>query len=482
MQDSLAINDIKMSHLNQIPYSVSRINRQKFDRQMQPSAVRLVLLGLCFYLFAATSFAADAENPVNTEQPEAPRWFEIEVILFKLTSDKGLTNESWDKEVKLEMPQDIVDFLQPYQTADTIDEGGILETTEQETSEQDSNRQAAQGNQIQSDKTNDLTALQSFDANDPVVPSEGFEEVPFTPLDESNFQLNKEAQSIDKNSRYQLVAHIGWRQPVESRGESQSVRIAGGIDYQDTFEYDGSKKAEELPAKLDNTAQDLNLSEMDGENDESMLRESDQYSDVTNQSYASNINDSDTGIAVTSEQLAEQHAINPTPIAIPWVPEIDGSAKVYIQRNYLHFDTKIYYRRPDKEEVDIISLNSAKYPINSSAYEFDSDLKTDNQDTEVVDFIDSQNSTQTPVANTSVKVTDNAIDSDFSWQFDDDFLNQDTEKVYTERLFNYPLIQTRRLRSGELHYFDHPLIGILVMIRPYKTEAERQASELDATE
>jgi hypothetical protein len=35
------------------------------------------------------------------------------------------------------------------------------------------------------------------------------------------------------------------------------------------------------------------------------------------------------------------------------------------------------------------------------------------------------------------------------------------------QLFNYPLIQKRRVKSTELHYFDHPLIGFLIVIRSY---------------
>lgn len=36
-----------------------------------------------------------------------------------------------------------------------------------------------------------------------------------------------------------------------------------------------------------------------------------------------------------------------------------------------------------------------------------------------------------------------------------------TEKVITETLFD----QTRRLKSGEIHYLDHPLFGIIIQIR-----------------
>ena len=36
----------------------------------------------------------------------------------------------------------------------------------------------------------------------------------------------------------------------------------------------------------------------------------------------------------------------------------------------------------------------------------------------------------------------------------------------------HPLFQSRRMRSGELHYIDHPLFGILVRINQFKPKAE----------
>ncbi len=42
----------------------------------------------------------------------------------------------------------------------------------------------------------------------------------------------------------------------------------------------------------------------------------------------------------------------------------------------------------------------------------------------------------------------------------------DTERKQLEpHLYSYPFQQYRRVRSGEIHYFDHPLMGMLVQIR-----------------
>ena len=40
----------------------------------------------------------------------------------------------------------------------------------------------------------------------------------------------------------------------------------------------------------------------------------------------------------------------------------------------------------------------------------------------------------------------------------------------------FELHQTRRLRSGELHYLDHPAFGLLVVVRPYAEGRERNVA------
>jgi hypothetical protein len=39
-------------------------------------------------------------------------------------------------------------------------------------------------------------------------------------------------------------------------------------------------------------------------------------------------------------------------------------------------------------------------------------------------------------------------------------------------VLSYPFEQRRRMRSGELHYLDHPALGILVLVEPRELPAE----------
>ncbi len=45
--------------------------------------------------------------------------------------------------------------------------------------------------------------------------------------------------------------------------------------------------------------------------------------------------------------------------------------------------------------------------------------------------------------------------------------------VDEDRLQFFKLAQSRRLKSNELHYFDHPMFGLLIVLRPLEPERDR---------
>lgn len=48
----------------------------------------------------------------------------------------------------------------------------------------------------------------------------------------------------------------------------------------------------------------------------------------------------------------------------------------------------------------------------------------------------------------------------------------ESDEVKTENTF--PVQSERRMRSKELHYIDHPLVGVIVLATPYKIESEEE--------
>jgi len=100
--------------------------------------------------------------------------------------------------------------------------------------------------------------------------------------------------------------------------------------------------------------------------------------------------------------------------------EIDGNFLIYVQR-YLQIDAQLIVRTQTEK------------PISSSV----SVLATETPEADTDATV--QVIAQEPVPKRTIR----------------------TEKAITETLFD----QTRRLKSGEIHYLDHPLFGIIIQIR-----------------
>ena len=59
-----------------------------------------------------------------------------------------------------------------------------------------------------------------------------------------------------------------------------------------------------------------------------------------------------------------------------------------------------------------------------------------------------------------------------------DFSAEGSNSEHTSPPF-YHLLQTRRMRSNELHYLDHPVLGVLVLITPFGISEPETASPLN---
>ena len=330
-------------------------------------------------LFILLNTGAHAAEPTKTRPSDADaRWFEIELVVYKTKNGKNRSNESWRKDIEFKTHDKIIDFIPPVKTA--------------------------------------LNSQNKSDKNRPVTSRPTGQNLP-TLLNKAQLQLKSEVKSLQRHPDYQVLAHYGWQQPVVNSKRAKYVRIAGGKDHAEQYQYNGAR-LNDLPSQ--ETSSDVEAS--------------------------------------IENKPSRSLKLSPVQEAPSWVPELDGEILVYLNR-YLHIRTNLYLREPGKEEIDVVDLtlmnnkstkqNSLNGSVNKNAQlltENTPDLKAQN-----VDSTDKRNA-----------------GSQFSWEINDDFLDSESEKMYIERLFNYPMKQSRRVRSGELHYFDHPLMGLLVIIRPVK--------------
>lgn len=397
--------------------------------------INIKKIALLFITFSAlNSYLIFAQTESNNQ--DELRWFEVEVILYKATSNKGLTNESWATDTQMKLPENVIDFLQPFEIlAPADDENANIEDLAEDSFNQ------------QEGKTLDSVDLADSFTQDNI----DFEkEKAFVKLDDSLLKLTAEARNISRHSSYNLLAHFAWRQPVLSKKEAPDLRIAGGFDHQQAFDYSGEKKLEKIADD-----EQLDLQENIDILPDAMTTDS-------------NFIDSDS---IDSGEKTSQLIADKKPVALPWVPEIDGSIRVYIHRNYLHVDTDLYYRRPGKEELDIFELPPQLPSLDEQNF-------TSTDQVGSSDVISSSSLNNEPLPNQALDIESQPQDINaFAWEYDGDFLSNDTEKVFTERLFNYPLKQKRRLKSKQLNYFDHPLIGMLVIITPYEIKTDETTTE-----
>ena len=455
------------------------------------------------YLIIMSQSILAAEANKTTEQDEE-RWFEVEVILYKPKSIDSTNNESWNKEVQLNLPENLQDFLQPYgilepETLDEsieelvdgfVDDDASLQTDDTLTNSFVSETDIKISTLPIISSESQFSSPNAFDNSSPEAHEAEFNlmddfipEKPFLALDSESFRLIKEAKNIEKSHKYQLLAHFAWRQPVFDKQAAIPVRIAGGFDYQDTFEYSGDKKVilePVLPAEAIFSDEVNQQSSLDGQKVLESSLESLPIEEIDNeltQTNDINLTDDNKDIATEQNDLAdaennlEQNVTGntqdtptePAIVALPWVPEIDGSLIVFIYRNYLHVNTDMFYRLPAKEEVETFGLNSIFENSENSFDAFNSSL------TETTTEVDQP-------------IRTDLSQSDLVWQYDDNFLLEEPQKNYRERLFNYPLKQKRRMRSTELHYFDHPLLGMLVVITPYENQPQEPANDIEQTQ
>lgn len=238
-------------------------------------------------------------------------------------------------------------------------------------------------------------------------------------LPASSQQLTSLSRQIRQNRDLTRLLHVTWRQPVLfGKDNAFNVRLFAGQNFADRFTLSGDPIVTPV---VNNDELLPSLSNLSGQSDHPNTS-ADQFFDHLEQklsapapvdfSYFSDtiINKLGTPLPNDESEIVQQAPTTPI-----W--QLDGSLKVflkYINRvPYLHIDSALFYRQP-------IPLKALK-PIDENA----------------------------------------GMDSAMS----------PTEAQADYRLVSVPFSEQRRVISKQLHYFDHPLFGMVVEIRRYKRPA-----------
>lgn len=242
----------------------------------------------------------------------------------------------------------------------------------------------------------------------------------------ANFQLREIYRTLRRQPDIRPILHTTWRQPGVSPGRSRATRLYAGHDFSQRFNFQGEPQSTNNMTSSTAPLTDLIfLPETLGLENPSVSSDA-----IANSAVAK-----PTSVVDNIEQLLaqieqggtvdfHQHRIyQPQPQPQPQsedphqVREIDGLFRIYIDKfNYLHIDAEFNLRRE-------VAIETDKAPLAL------------------------QLGQSTPLSSTSVV---------------DPLINRPLT-----RLANYHFKQKRRVISKQLHYFDHPYMGMIVQIRRY---------------
>ena len=249
-----------------------------------------------------------------------------------------------------------------------------------------------------------------------------------------NLQLMEQYEKLSKQAKTRPLLHLGWRQPGLSKRKARPMYIKAGINYSEQFRYDGNPIVKP----------DEEVEPVDGQTELPALATTAQTS--LHQPAMSEVEQFmkklQNGAVVDFKQ---NKLVIPTDDKLPtetW--QLDGYVTVHLN-HYLFLDAEFNYRQLQEKTIA------------PKAFIDQLDLLTERDETPPGV---SQEDASSAVIISRIRQDD----SDFGPTHE----RHDDGKVHLEYLQNYSFKQTRRTYSGDLHYLDHPKLGVLFQIRKYR--------------
>lgn len=229
-----------------------------------------------------------------------------------------------------------------------------------------------------------------------------------TILPSSQYALDAQYNKLKKHAGFTPLAHIAWRQGDQNQANAPKLFITAGRDFSEQFLPDGrSKKDVVQPTNAGSMSSDTNHDGITITTDNSIPLLSDSNNDVA-----------DIANEANSDPLYQ----------------LNGMLQVYVQ-HYLFLDANLDLREPSRREVIMTK------PL--------------------LESIANEQSTLTVSSGTDIE---NDIDENSNVQIG--HLQEVKKNIKVEEFLKpYRLSQQRRMRSGEIHYLDNPLLGVIIQVR-----------------
>lgn len=441
------------------------------------------LISLLVGLSIGSSFAVSAA--------EEDRWFEVEVILFDRNIDPAKVIEHWDPSLYPTYSKVNKDPMALF-----INDSNLLNKNSRDANNVDTfSKTITTG--LQPTLIDDSETLPVFgdDSDKPtfVTPDIDSDIISSTHvvIDGANLkskaqdpalqivpanelQLTKQFTALNEHANYNVVLHTAWRMQPKDRTKAIPIRLFAGQNYQQQYKQNGDAilrqaaplVAETVPATIassDNIAGDSQVIDLDN---------------ATSLSGAIARQDTDTNLSVPSTPKSVISAVPATPV---W--KIDGELTIYLE-HYLYAKTNLFVRKEGNKVI------TAEQMVEQQASE--SDVAINPEKIDLLERLGIHLEPKKSDHREAIISADATLDNDFivddvaentesglanEITTMDVAVGQEPQDKVVPFLQSYPMQQLRVIRSGEIHYLDHPMFGMLIQIRKYEPPMPKGATD-----
>ncbi|WP_432453420.1 MULTISPECIES: peptidoglycan binding protein CsiV [unclassified Agarivorans] len=221
-------------------------------------------------------------------------------------------------------------------------------------------------------------------------------------LNADQLELGEQFAKLNQHAAFTPLIHLAWREVVAPRHRAKFYQLQAGQDFSQRFQADG------------------HLINFAAHNDAIVNAKSDEQNKLGETSLF------EQATPLNGETSSDAVAQVPAEI---W--ELNGGIRIYLQ-HYLYIESQLILKRPVEVEREVL-------PSDRQTQLTPPNPLPNNEPQQVVILSGEQKG-----------VEDGSL-----------IANYQTE----EELHSFKFDQKRRVRSGEIHYFDHPLMGMLIQIR-----------------
>ena len=264
----------------------------------------------------------------------------------------------------------------------------------------------------------------------------------------AELQLNNQFKALNTHANYNVILHAGWRMQPQARNNAIPIHLFAGHNFAQQYNPDGSVIT--VPA-----AKASLVTNVAG----------------TNQTIAT---PNESSFVTNSAPISL--AANNVPLAAAKVPvwQLDGELTIYLE-HYLYAKTDLFIRKEGhlSAPTTVLEENSMSDPSTEANSDMVDLLKI--AGIRLADSGDSAgHNTATEVVTTATTAELSAQQVEGAGQANGTIVGSDIladSAIAAQQvpfLRSYPMQQLAVIRSGEIHYLDHPMFGMIIQIRKYE--------------